>query len=93
MVLAVVIGLIVGFLGFVPLISGRNLARKATATSNLGEAGALLLGVFGSFAILLVPAVICIFVARDMTAPMVLAEAGALAVAAIVYGVARLVKR
>jgi Ca2+/H+ antiporter len=93
MVLAAVLGVIIGIAGFVPLIGGRNLARKATATSNLGEAGALLIGVFGSFAILVVPAIICIVVARDMAVPMVLAEAAALVAAAAAYGVVRLVRR
>ena len=36
MVAAVIIGVVVGFLGFMPLIAGLNLARKASATSNLG---------------------------------------------------------
>lgn len=93
MVLAVLIGLAVGALGFMPLIAGRNLARKATATSNLGQAGGLLLGVFGSLAVLFIPAVICIVVARDMAVAMVLAEAGALIVVTIVYGVLRLVRK
>lgn len=93
MVAAVIIGVVVGFLGFMPLIAGLNLARKATATSNLGEAGGLLLGVLGSFSVIIVPAIICIVVARDMTVPMVLAEAATLVVTAAAYGVMRLVKR
>lgn len=93
MAAAIVIGLVVGALGFMPLVAGLKLARKATATSNLGEAGGLLLGVFGSFAVLLIPAVICIVVARDMTVALVLAEACALVIAAVVYGVSRLVRR
>ena len=39
------------------------------------------------------PAIICIVVARDMTVPMVLAEAATLVVTAAAYGVMRLVKR
>ena len=93
MVVAIVIGAIVGVVGFLPLIFGMNKARVATPTSNLGQAGALLLGVLLSFVVLVVPVVICIAAFRDMVLPFVLAEVAALIVAAIAFGVSRMIRR
>ena len=45
MIAAIVLGAVSGILGFLPLYMGLRLARKATPTSNLGHAVALLLGV------------------------------------------------
>ena len=44
MVVAIVAGLCVGVLSFMPLVFGLRMARNASPTSNLGHAGALLLG-------------------------------------------------
>ena len=52
MIAAIVLGAVSGILGFLPLYMGLRLARKATPTSNLGHAGALLLGVLLSFCLL-----------------------------------------
>lgn len=93
MVAAIVLGVLVGAAGFLPLIAGMNLAKKATPTSNLGHTAALLLGVLGSFAVITIPMVICIAFFRDLAIPMVLAEALALIAAAIAYGVVRVVRR
>lgn len=93
MFVAVLVGIVVGLGAFAPLVAGMNLARNATPTSNLGHAGALLLGVLGSFAILAVAVVACIVLFRDFVLPFVLAEVGALIVAAIVFGVSKMIRR
>ena len=93
MVLAVVLGILVGACAFLPLIAGMRLARNATPTSNIGHAGGLLLGVLGSFIILAVGVVVCIVAARPVAVPFVLGEAGALIVAAVVFGVSRMIRR
>ena len=87
------IGAIVGIASFAPLVFGMELARKATPTSNFGHAGALLLGVLGSFVILAVAVVACIAFFRDLVLPFVLAEVASLTVAAIVFGVSRTIRR
>lgn len=89
MVLAIILGVVVGVIAFFPLYGGTRLARKATATSNIGEAGGLLLGVLGSFAILALAAVVCIIAFRDLTIPFVLAMAFALVITTIAYGIKR----
>ena len=92
-VVAIAAGIVVGVAAFAPLVFGMNLARNATPTSNFGHAGALLLGVLGSFVILAVAVVLCIVFFRDLVLPFVLAEVAALTVAAIVFGVSRMIRR
>lgn len=93
MVVSILLGLIAGVISFSPLIVGMRLARKATSTSNLGHAGALLLGVFLSLILLVAFVAVCMFVARDQAAPFVLAEAVGLCICAAAYGVFRLVRK
>lgn len=93
MVLAIVLGALCGIGGFLPLLLALRLAKRATPTSNLGHAGALLLGVLLSFVILVAGLFICAGVARDVLVPFSLAEIGVLVVAAIGFGVYRLVRK
>ena len=93
MIAAIVLGAVSGILGFLPLYMGLRLARKATPTSNLGHAGALLLGVLLSFLILVAAFIVCIFVARDLVLPFVLAEVGGLVVSAVACGFSTLARK
>ena len=93
MIAAIVLGAVSGILGFLPLYMGLRLARKATPTSNLGHAGALLLGVLLSFLILVAAFIGCIFVARDLVLPFVLAEVGGLVVSAVAFGFSTLARK
>ena len=93
MIAAIVLGAVSGILGFLPLYMGLRLARKATPTSNLGHAGALLLGVLLSFLILVAAFIVCIFVARDLVLPFVLAEVGGLMVSAVAFGFSTLARK
>ena len=93
MFVAVVIGAIIGFGSFAPLIYGMNKARMATPTSNLGHAGSLLLGVLLSFVVLGIATVVCVKFFRDLTVPFVIAEAGGLIVAAIAFGVTKQLRK
>ena len=93
MIASIVLGAVSGILGFLPLYMGLRLARKATPTSNLGHAGALLLGVLLSFLILVAAFIVCIFVARDLVLPFVLAEVGGLVVSAVAFGFSTLARK
>ena len=93
MIAAIVLGAVSGILGFLPLYMGLRLARKATPTSNLGHAGALLRGVLLSFLILVAAFIVCIFVARDLVLPFVLAEVGGLVVSAVAFGFSTLARK
>ena len=93
MVVAIVAGLCVGVLSFMPLVFGLRMARNASPTSNLGHAGALLLGVLLSFVILAVCLVVCLVAFRDVAVPFAVAEAGALIVFAVVYGFKVMVRK
>ena len=69
------------------------MTRRVTDTSNLGHAGALLLGVLLSVAVLFVTAIACALLAREFVLPFVLAEVVALSVAASGFGVSNLVRK
>ena len=89
MVLAVLVGAIVGIVGFAPLVFGMNKARNATPTSNLGHAGSLLLGVLISFVVIGAAMVICALFFRDVAILFVLAEAAGLAATAVAFGISK----
>lgn len=93
MAIAIVVGALAGIAGFAPLFAGLRMTRRVTDTSNLGHAGALLLGVLISVAVLFVSAIACALLARDMVLPFVLAEVVTLSVAAIGFGVSTLVRK
>ena len=71
----------------------RIATRRVTDTSNLGHAGALMLGVLLSFVILFLGAIACVVLARDIAVPFVLAEAAVLVACAIGYGVYTFVRK
>jgi hypothetical protein len=89
MFVAVLLGIVVGVAGFVPLIYGMNKARNATPTSNLGHAGALLLGVLLSTVILAAAVIVCVAFFRDMAAPFAGGAAGGLIAAAAAFGISK----
>lgn len=93
MIVAIILGAAAGVVSFVPLIAGLRLARRATPTSNLGHAGALLLGVLLSFLLLAGTMIACVVLAREQAVPFVVSEALGLVVCAIIYGVFRLVRK
>lgn len=93
MVIAVLLGVVSGILAFAPLIFGLRMTRKVTQTSNFGHASILLLSILVSFVILAVTAFLCITFARDMVLGFVIAEALALSISAIVFGVYKQVRK
>ena len=93
MFVAIVIGAIIGFGSFAPLIYGMNKARMATPTSNFGHAGSLLLGVLISFVVLAVAAIVCVKLFRDLAVPFVVAEACGLIAAAVAFGVTKQLRK
>ena len=93
MAVAIVLGALAGAAGFAPLFAGLRMTRRVTDTSNQGHAGALLLGVLLSVAVLFVTAIACALLAREFVLPFVLAEVVALSVAAIGFGVSNLVRK
>lgn len=93
MFVAILLGIVVGVLGFLPLVGGLRLTRQANAGSNMVSMSMLLLGVIVSMLVLAIPLIIVVLNFRDLIFPFVLAEAIALVVAAIVYGVVKLVRK
>lgn len=93
MAVAIVLGVLAGIVGFLPLFGSLQLAKRATKTSNLGHMGSLLLGVLVSFLLLFGAALACILLARNLALPFALAEVLALIVVAIGFGIMRLVRK
>lgn len=93
MFVAILLGIVVGVLGFLPLIGGLRLTRKANAGNNMVSMSMLLLGLLVSMLVLALPLIIVVLNWRDLVFPFVLAEAIALVVTAIVYGVVKLVRK
>lgn len=93
MVLAIVLGALSGVAGFFPLVGGLRMTKRVTDTSNLGHMGILLLSLLASFLLLFVTLITCVVVARDLVLPFALAEVLALIVAAIGFGVMKLVRK
>ena len=93
MVVAAFLGLLAGAVSFLPLLLGQKIMRTTHLARNLGQVGALLLGVFVSVVILGGLAFICITFARDLAVPFSLGEVVGLIVATATYGVTRLARR
>lgn len=93
MVIAVLLGVVSGALSFAPLLFGLKMSKKVTQTSNFGHASILILSILASFLILAVTAFLCITFARDVVLPFVVAEALALSVSAIVFGLYKQLKK
>ena len=89
----VLIGAIVGVLGFLPLFVCLKMSKNVTKTSNFGYGATLLLGVLTSLIILFVSVLICFFAFKDVVLPFVLAAAITLCVVAIGYGIYTAVRR
>lgn len=93
MAAAIILGLLAGALGFVPLLIGLRMTKKVTETSNFGHMAILMLALLISFVILFVTAIVCINVARDLVLYFVLSEAVGLCVVTIGFGISRVVRK
>lgn len=92
-ILALGIGISMGALSFFLLYVGLCLAKRATAYSNLGHAGSLMLGVLGSFLVLGIGLVLCAVLARDMLVYAGMSAALSLVTAALLFGLRKLFVR
>lgn len=90
---AIVLGGVAGVLGFLPLVYSLKASKNVTNTSNFSYASILLLSLIASIAILGIAAALCINLARDLTLPFVVAEALALVVSAVGFGVYTFVRK
>ena len=93
MFIAILVGLVVGGGRYITLIFGMKKARMVTATSNLGHAGSLLLGVLLSFVVLGAAVAICVVAARDMAVPFTVGAAVGLIIAAVAFGVSKQLRK
>ena len=93
MAIAILLGAVLGVVGFIPLFIGLRLTKHVTATSNFGYMSILIISLVVSFVLLFVFAILCAMFFRDVALPFALAEAVGLSVCAIVFGVKRMVRK
>lgn len=85
MVLAIVLGIVAGFAGFIPLFIALRLSRRSTSTSPLSAGLYGLAGFFVSMVVVAVALIICALVARESVVPFAIAEIVTLIAATSIY--------
>lgn len=93
MAVAIALGLLTGIVGFLPLVFGLRMTKRTTATSSFGPMAILMLCLLLSFVILFAAAIVCVKLARDFALPFALAEAVALCVVTIGFGVSKIIRK
>ncbi|MDD6785808.1 MAG: hypothetical protein PUD81_06125 [Eggerthellales bacterium] len=88
LVIAIVLGALVGAVGFVPMLKLSTRMRKMMAEkNNVGSVGLLLLSLAVSFLVMILVILVVAKLAKDVLLPFVLALALGLSATAIVYGI------
>jgi LytS/YehU family sensor histidine kinase len=85
MALAIVLGVVSGIVGFIPLFVALRLSRKSTSVSPLSAGLYGLAGFFVSLVVVAVALIVCALNARDLVVPFAIAEIITLVVATSVY--------
>ena len=88
LVIAIVLGALVGAVGFVPTLKLSTRMRKMMAEkNNVGSVGLLLLSLAVSFLVMILVILVVAKLAKDVLLPFGLALALGLSATAIVYGI------
>ena len=88
LVIAIVLGALVGAVGFVPTLKLSTRMRKMMAEkNNVGSVGLLLLSLAVSFLVMILVILVVAKLAKDVLLPFVLSLALGLSATAIVYGI------
>jgi hypothetical protein len=90
MVLAVVLGILFGVVGFLPLFAGIRIVKKIPATNTYGFLGLFLGCIFISAILLVVPLLVCSKVAHDVAFAMAIAELVVFIALVAVLGIMRI---
>ena len=93
MAAAIILGLLSGVLGFLPLFVGLRMTKKVTETGNFGHMAILMLALLISFALLFACAIACVMLARDLALHFALSEAVGLCLVTIGFGISRVVRK
>lgn len=92
--LAVIAGIVAGAVSLLPMFAGLHATRRMDAQeSAAGYLTPMLIALGGSFVILVLATLICVLAARAYVAPFVIAEAAALVVGALGFGMVRIVRK
>ncbi len=87
MVLSILLGVLAGVIGFIPLVVALRATKRHPEVGNVGPMLKLFLGLLISFVLLALFAILYAATDKGNALPFVLAEAIALSLCAIVYGI------
>ena len=90
MVLAIVLGIVFGVIGSLPLFFGIRFVKRISATNTYGFLGLFLGCIFVSAILLVVPLLVCANVAHDMALAMAIAELTVFLVLVAILGIMRI---
>ncbi|MBQ6455234.1 MAG: hypothetical protein IJJ32_03990 [Eggerthellaceae bacterium] len=90
MVLAVVLGVLFGVIGSLPLFAGIRIVKKIPATNTYGFLGLFLGCIFVSAILLVVPLLVCSKVAHDVAFAMAIAELLVFLAFIVILGIMRI---
>lgn len=90
MVLAVLLGVLFGIIGALPLFGSLRLVKGIPATNTYGFLGLFLGAILISLILLVVPLIVCAKTAHDVALPMAIAEMLVFLVLVIALGVWRI---
>lgn len=91
MALAIIIGIIAGIVGFIPLWGAIVAVKRVSSTSNFSHASILMLALFGSILVLFGSAVACVYLDRPDILPFAAGEAGGIIAVALVVGIRKVI--
>ena len=92
MILSVLLGVVFGLIGLVPLYVSTRLVKRITATNTYGFLGAFLAAILVSMVILVVSMIVCKVVAPDVVKAFCIAEVLVFVVGVIVVGLVRMIR-
>lgn len=82
---AIILGIIAGAIGFIPIFVAIRLSRRSTSTSVMSAAACGLLGSFVSLVVVVVELLLCSKLAHDVLLPFGISELLALIVVTAIY--------
>lgn len=85
MIAAVVLGIVAGIAGFIPLFVALRLSRRSTSTSPLNAGLFGLGGFFVSLVVVAIALIVCAVVSRESVIPFAVAEIVTLIAATSIY--------
>ena len=89
MIFAVLVGMVVGAVGYAPYLFAKNRSRHTDPSNPLGYTGWFLFAILVSFLLLFVGIVVCGMLAKDVLLPFAIAEIAVLFALVMFFGLVK----